>query len=209
MSTGATIAELKSRSGLTWSQLADALGASSGDYVRKVASGAKPGTNLAGAVSQLMSTGKVSDAPARRMAKSGGLARVRASASTGARSRIPDTTAPTALPRRLFDIGTGRLGWAQETPIDSPETIAAAIRSAGRGHRRVSFRITYHDKHGRERVKIIGGKGGYSPRRALAEFKDGGAGWLADQAGKAAGPGNYGDLQIEADDITDVEVYAE
>lgn len=203
---GATIAELKARSGLTWGELAEAIGASSGDYVRKVASGAKPGRNLAGAVGQLMTTGRVTDTPARRLTAAGDLARVRAPRSSGAPSRVPDVKAPRPVPRRLFDIGTGRLGWAKDISAADPDTIRAAVRSAARGRRRVSLRVGYRDSRGKLRYAVIGTKNGYKASGVLSAMNDQGADeWIHDQLTKAAHNGG----SFTAGEIETVEVYAQ
>lgn len=205
--TGALLARLHADTGLSWQALADTIGASSGDYVRKVASGAKPGNNLAGVVGELMSTGSVQRAVPRRRAASGKIARVRAAGATGAPSRRPSETAVRAPSegRRVFTGSKGRLAWARST--GGPTNGAAfrdAIASAGRGRKRVSFRAKMRDANGTERWVTIGGKGGYSPadvRKGLA--RDGGVGdWLAGQVSKR----NYA---AAGGTIVDVEVVAE
>lgn len=204
--TGAILAELKTRTGLTWAQLAQTIGASSGDYVRKVASGARPGRNLDTAVADLMATGRVHEAPARRRAASGELARVRASRSTGAPSRIPEQQAPQGVaPRELFRMSGGRLGWSQGIAADNAEAIRAAIRSAGQGRHRVAFRVTFTDANGHKRVVTLGQKGGYKPRTVLDEMDDP-ADWLAAEVGARGG---YGVGDLEGADLAWIEVVAE
>jgi hypothetical protein len=186
--TGRILAELHARTGLSWQQLAETIGASSGDYVRKVAGGAKPGNNLAGAVGELMQRGRVVTAPERRRAASGELAKVRAPASSGAPSRIPEQQqVKRAAKREVFRMGGGRLGWTQELAADDPDAIRAAVRSAGRGRHRVSFRVHYIDANGRDRYATVGQKGGYRTADALKRMGSDPVAWLGTQVGSHYG----------------------
>src|SRR5690606_4589530 len=127
----------------SWSALADAIGASSGDYVRKVASGAKPGNNLARNVSELMRTGEVSAPAPRRRAATGQRAKVRASRTTGAPSRRPSETVvrPPDQRTRFFTKPDGRRGYTKSTgnATDGASEFRRAIRSAGQGRHRVKL----------------------------------------------------------------------
>lgn len=207
---GAILAELHARTGLSWSALADTIGASSGDYVRKVASGAKPGNNLAGVVRELMSTGEVSAAVPRRRAASGQIARVRASTRTaGTISRRPSDTAVTAPAgaRRAFATAGGRMGWARTIEADrgavSTSDFLDTIRAAGRGRRRVVLRAQVRPRPGAPAEwVVIGEKGGYRPADILARLRKGGSvqAWLADQMSgrKYTGDGNVLAVEVMA-----------
>jgi hypothetical protein len=204
---GRTLAELKARTGLTWDQLAGTLGASSGDYVRKVARGAKPGRNLATNVAELMSTGSVRAAVPRRRAASGQIARVRAPAIAEAPSRRPAETAIVGEGRRLFRTASGRMGWQQDTGTSTGDFMAA-VTSAGRGQHRVRFRVKLTRPTGRGAPfwTDVGARGGYTSAQVRAGVRKYGSvtDWLASQMG-AKGTGSRG----SADDIRDVEIIAE
>lgn len=203
--TGAILASLKARTGLTWGQLADTIGASSGDYVRKVASGAKPGSNLASVVGELMARGEVAKAPARRRAASGAIAKVRAPGATGLPSYRPAETTVRTPGRHLFRAADGKLGWQQQTGSSTPD-VMGAVASAGRGQHRVRFRVELKRPHGRSIWADVGLKDGYTPAQVRAGVRKFGSvvDWLAAQMGHrgAASTGS-------ADDIDDVEVIAE
>lgn len=166
---GRTIAEIKARAGdgLTWDALARRLGASSGDYVRKVASGAKPGHNLRTAVDELMRAGRVQTPVQRRRTKTGELARVRASRATGAPSRVPDPVQldPT---RGTLSVGpAGALRWSGEYAVTETNAILRHVRGARDSRQRVSFRIHKVDANGKDYWVRVGAKGGYDPQRVL------------------------------------------
>lgn len=162
---GRQLAEIKARTGLTWAAIADTIGASSGDYVRKVAAGHRPGANLTRAVDELMSTGQVSRPVPRRTTSAGTVARVRAPRSSGAPSRRPAPTRVAATEgRSLFRGADGRLGWSQNVGRDRTE-FNRALASAGRGGRRVTFRALVRLPNGQTRWVTVGQKGGYLPRR--------------------------------------------
>lgn len=207
--TQAALRQIKEASSLSWAQIADVLGASSGDYVRKVAAGAKPGANLAPNVAELLTKGEVSKAVPRRTTAAGTVARVRASARTGATSRTPGQTAVVASEntRRLYRLPSGRLGWSQTTGrVDRVDGVAAfrrQVQSAGRGRHRVQLRVKV-----RGNVWVtVGGKGGYRGRDILDGIRKAGGvePWLATQlAGRTYAHTAGGDL-----DVLDVEVIAE
>lgn len=173
---GAALAELKASTGWTWAQLADAVGASSGDYVRKIAAGAKPGLNLAGNVDQLRTTGTVTAPVARRTTAAGTVARVRAAASTGAPSRTPAPASrtPTASARQLYRGAAGRLGWSRDftLPRGASDPARGAVSDAVRdelrsiargqgraGHRDVEILVTVRFGDGVERTHSLSRRG--------------------------------------------------
>lgn len=210
----AFLAELHA-SGLTWAEVARMTGASSGDMARKVATGVKPGANLVGNVRHVMQTGEGATAPApRRRAATGELARVRAKpAAAGERpSSVPARAHFTVSPRRLHRDPDGQLKWTQTVSVPKSEgigrergraAIVDALGKAGKGrHDRVQFRITLASG----RSGLVGGKAGYSTRRARAAVKREGEdpyAWLADQVGHGTGSLGAG---FEASDIVSVEV---
>lgn len=204
--TGRILAELKQRTGLSWPALADTLGISSGDYARKVASGAKPGRNIAAVVREAWETGEVTKAVPRRRDASGRIARVRASRTmTGQPSRRPAETALRAPSgaRRLFATGDGRMGWAQAVPASDGTVDAGdvmdAVRAAGRGRRRVHFRVQVRPRPGAPAHWVtIGEKGGYTPRDVLARMRQLGVeGWLHHQTAGRAYVGTGGLMAVE------------
>lgn len=139
-SVGAALASLKAATGWSWAQLADAVGASSGDYVRKVASGAKPGLNLAGNVAELGARGYVTAPVPRRTTASGEIARVRAAGAARSVRPAPAPSVPSTTARELFRSSAGRLGWSRTfgTPHGAGrqaagDEIVRELRSAGRG----------------------------------------------------------------------------
>lgn len=207
--TGATLAAIKEQTGLSWSALADVIGASSGDYVRKVASGAKPGNNLASNVAELMRTGEVSRPAPRRVAASGQRARVRASASTGAPSRRPaeNVVRPPDQRRRMFRKGDGRMGWTQATGDASSsgaDAFRAAVRSAGRGRHRVKLYVRVRDGRGGTKRVEIGERGGYRARDILDGLRSNGGDLAQYLASQTAGRSYAG--AVNASSIVDVEV---
>lgn len=135
-------------SGFTWPEVARLTGASSGDYARKVASGAKPGRNIAGNVQALLTTGRQQAPAPRRTDKAGRLARVRGSAATGSRRPPPPPPAVTASSigdRQLYRAaGSRRVGWTRA--FDFPELnhpdgrpLTGAARRRALEGRRVSW----------------------------------------------------------------------
>lgn len=169
---GAALNALKASTGWTWGQLADAVGASSGDYVRKVAAGAKPGLNLAGNVSELRTTGAVTAPVARRTTAAGTVARVRAAAGTGAPSRVPAAASrtPTESARQLYRGASGRLGWSRQFGIpagadsiiraDAAALVMDELRSVARGQgkagqRDVEILVTVRFGDGMERTHTL------------------------------------------------------
>lgn len=174
---GALLAELKARSGLSWQALAETIGASSGDYVRKVASGAKPGANLTAAARELTRTGTVTELPSRRRAKSGELARVRAAPATGAKSRQPSEFR-SRDPRSFYKLPGGRYGWSIEFDIGDDDGIAAELDRVKRARGRVSFEahVVVHTDYGDVAEYVpIGQKGGYTVRDVLARIRKAGS----------------------------------
>lgn len=170
---GAALNALKASTGWTWGQLADAVGASSGDYVRKVAAGAKPGLNLAGNVAELGTRGAVTAPVARRTTAAGTVARVRAAAASGAPSRVPAAAArtPTESARQLYRGAAGRLGWSRDfvLPRNAPDDarrlagfgIVDELRSVARGQGRagqrdVDITVTVQFGDGEERTHSLG-----------------------------------------------------
>lgn len=208
----ATLAAIKATSGLSWAQVAEVIGASSGDYVRKVASGAKPGRNLAANVAELMQRGQVSAPVPRRTTAAGTTARVRAPrAADGAASRTPSQQSVVAGPqaRRLFRLPSGRLGWQQTTGdprhAEGAREFKRLVSSAGRGRHRVRIKVQVRI-HGQLRWVELGGKGGYLPGEIGKRVRlDGGVTqFLATQIeGRTYGGAAVGD------EIEDVEVIAE
>jgi hypothetical protein len=99
----------------------------------------------------------------------------------------------------------GRVGWARSTgaPTDAA-TFRETLASAGRGRKRVSFRVKTRDARGTERWTTIGSKGGYSAADVRAGVKRDGsvANWLTGQASNR----NY---FAAGGEILDVEVVAE
>lgn len=160
------------RRGLTWDQIARSSGASSGDYVRKVAAGVKPGNNLLTNARELAQTGRVAAAAPRRVGAGGELARVRAPAASGAPSRVPTPASFVPGARTIFQAARdGRAGWQQQTSApargigreSARQEVLDALRSAARGGRRVEFLVTGADGVPHR----LGGKGGYDAGRAL------------------------------------------
>lgn len=210
--TQQTIVTIKELTGLTWEQLAEVIGASSGDYVRKVASGAKPGLNLAANVTELMERGAVSAPVPRRVTASGKTAKVRApKAAEGAASRTPSqqsvVTGENA--RRLFRLPNGKLGWQQTTGdprhAEGAKEFNRLITSAGRGRHRVRLKV-HVPVNGKMRWVDVGGRGGYTTEYIRKRVKsDGGVTqFLATQLEGR----EYGGAAI-GDEIDDVEVIAE
>lgn len=210
--TGRLLAHIKAETGLSWQAIADTIGASSGDYVRKVASGAKPGNNLTAVVGELLETGQVAKAAPRRRDRAGNVARVRqsraAQAATGTPSRRPAETTVRAPKdaRRVFRGDRGRMGWAQTLDAGDPDAVRAALTSAGRGRRRVVLRARVRDKSGRTRWVEIGSRGGYRPGDVAAGIRShGGVGeWLATQTSGRTYAGT-----IDASSVEDIEIVAE
>lgn len=203
--TGQILAAIKAQTGMTWPQIAGTIGASSGDYVRKVASGAKPGDNLTSAVAQLWQTGRVEAPVPRRRTKAGTIARVRAPASAPAPSRRPSETRITAgKDRQMFRGASGKLGWAQGVGTD-PATFRAAVTAAGRGGRRVTIRARVRGADGRYRWVTLGSKGGYRPRDIPRGVDP--ASWAISQGSFALA--GYGIHAATEDDVDDIEVIAE
>ena len=218
---GLILADLKASTGFTWQQISDALGASSGTYVRKVAAGHRPGENLKGNLAELLRRGQVSKAVPRRKAKSGHLARVRVKdarrEALGQKAARPAENVLRAPEqgRRLFRGETGKLGWTVRT--GNPDTEAgrkaffAALTSAGRGRKRVKFRIelnmTYTIRSAASVIVEIGGNGGYKPAAVRAAIKASGGivEWLLSQA--PTGKLSSGSA-LETGDILDIEVVA-
>lgn len=200
---GRQLAELKAQTGLSWDRLADAIGASSGTYVRKVASGHRPGANLTRAVGELMSTGQVSRPVPRRTTSTGAIARVRAPRATGAPSRTPAPTRVAATESRsFFRTRRGSIGWAQGVSGADDRELRSALASAGRGRKRVSFRARVPTADGHSRWVTIGQKGGYRPRD-IPKRGDLRA-WLAGQIVNT----RYG-AEYEENDMLEIEVIAE
>lgn len=200
---GRTLATLKAETGLTWDRLADAIGASSGDYVRKVASGARPGQNLARAVGELMATGQVSSPVPRRTTRAGTIARVRAPRAAGTPSRVPAPTRVAATDSRsFFRTPRGRIGWAQNVGGADDRGLRQALASAGRGGKRVHFRVRVPTSDGHTRWVTIGQKGGYRPRD-IPRRGDLRA-WLGGQIVQT----RYG-AEYEENDLAEIEVIAE
>lgn len=164
---GLYIADLKARSGLSWADLASAIGASSGDYVRKVASGAKPGNNLRGAVTELRETGRATTTPERRRAASGELARVRGGAP---KAPTPPAERPTLFAGRKGELGASQAGH-RETDL------RRILNRAARRNRNVKIK-TRAKINGTWRDVTIGQKGGYDPRTILEEAGDDILGWV-------------------------------
>src|SRR5690606_8412868 len=130
--------------------LADAIGASSGNYVRKVASGAKPGANLAANVNELMRTGEVTKPVERRLDAQGRRARVRAGREAGTPSRRPAETVvrPPGERTRFFTKANGKRGWTKGTgaaDADGVQEFRKAVRAAGQGRHRVKLRVRVKD----------------------------------------------------------------
>lgn len=181
---GRRIAEIKSRSGVTWDALARRLGASSGDYVRKVASGAKPGNNLRGAVDELMTAGRVQSAVPRRRTKAGELARVRAPRAAGGSIR-PAETVPDPTRGYMSAGPAGSLRWSGEYAIEDMDGIRKTIRAARDARKRVSFRLHYVDmESGRDVYVQVGSKSGYDPRVVLRKIRSnaGAIAWFEEQS---------------------------
>jgi hypothetical protein len=206
---GLALADIKARTGLSWSGVADLVGASSGDYVRKVASGAKPGDNLRGNVAELLSAGRVAAPVPRRATKAGGLARVRgkrADPDTGTKSRVPAQQSFQADRRQLYT-AAGRLGWTSFVDVESMGhdrangALYTEIVSAARGRRRIAFLVDQDTDDGPKR-RELGGKGGYNAqtvrRIVREEFAFDVLEWLSDQF-----DGRYG---MRAADIVGVTV---
>lgn len=207
---GLALTAIKKASGMSWPELARTLGASSGDYVRKVASGAKPGRNLAGNVETFQQAGRVYQPVPRRKAPGTGLpARVRARGG----SRVPE---PTQLRRRVRgqygETTTYARGGATAIHhVELPRTegigrergreaVMRIVRQAARDGKRVRFVLA---RQGGDSTPL-GRHGGYDPRgflqRAHAEGDDPLAVLFAD--------GEDGSGQTDAAIIgVDVEVY--
>lgn len=167
--TGRIIARIKSDTGLTWRQLADNIG-SSPEYLRKVASGAKPGNNLRDNVAEFYRAGSVTKPVDRRRDRQGNIAKVRAAAEPGSgkgASRRPGENRVRATGKELYRLPSGRLGWTQYVePLDPPGPLLQSLTSAGRGQKRVRFRVRYRHPSGDRRWAELGTKGGYTPRTA-------------------------------------------
>jgi hypothetical protein len=212
---GAALAQLKAASGMTHRQLAAAIGASGPEYVRKVIAGVKPGRNLAQAVEQLATRGRVVVPPKRRETASGTLARVRARETPeGVRSRVPEAARAPAHVRGQFGVGpttfthggAGRMVTV-ETPR-SPRSLGRAqageaildqvAAAAGRSHyghgRHVSFRVEFADG----RVVELGAKGGYRASSVKARMRaegDNPLGWIAeDLIARGYAPEDHGGI---------------
>ena len=206
---GIIIARLKAETGLTWKELAGVIG-SSPDFIRKVAEGKRPGKNLAANLDEVMQRGEASAPVPRRRTRAGTLAKVRTPARTGVKSARPAENR-VRTPGQIFRAETG-LGWSQL--VGNPDTAAgaaafkSAIASAGRGKKRVAFRVLVKDPTtGRARWVQVGGKGGYKPATVSAGVKKYGspAEWLATQAPNAAGSSLSA---LSSSDLLDIEIIA-
>lgn len=210
-SVGAQLAALKAASGLTWGELAQTVGASSGDYVRKIAAGVKPGRNLADNVAELLRVGRVARPAPQRVTREGTPARVRAPRAAPEPSRVPEPRRHfTAPPRELYRGTDGKMKWRQ--PVTAPtsegagrekarEAVMDAVRRAAKGKKHIAFIL--HTKGGRQ--TMLGGKGGYSASRALAGMKmegDDPFAWFIDQ-----GASHYMLGDLDAADIVGVDTY--
>lgn len=199
--------ELKDQSGLSWAGLSDMLGASSGDFVRKVASGARPGRNIEPNVRELYNMGAVSRPVERRRTKSGKVAKVRGTKDAGSYTPSENQLRAPAEAREMFRTAKDRLGWKKATGSpDSPENdFVATVRSAGRGRRRVKFRAHVRMANGSLKWVEVGSKSGYRPRDVLAGVRALGGSvteWVMTQTANRK-------YELQGGQILDVEVIAE
>lgn len=179
---GHLIAELKASTGLSWAALSDAIGASSGDYIRKVAAGVRPGKNLEGNVRELLTRGEVSRAVPRRRDRAGNIRPVRAKTGT---SRRPGENVLRQTPegRRIFrgEKGLGYTVSTGEFPTPGEANFRKAITSAAKGHRRgvprrLSFVVSVREGiTGVEYNYPLGTKGGYTPQQVREGVKQAGS----------------------------------
>lgn len=189
---GAAIAQIKTRTGWTWAEVATQLGTTP-DYARKLAGGAgKFGTTQAGHalrsnVADFQRTGaeqRPFQRPQAVRAKGGG--------SRPAAPRVaPSTRAAFRVERSVF-AGEARDGWAVRVTVpkratkagdreDARNAITAAVRSAAQGRRRIMFRVTAPDPDDPTRQVTIerGGRGAYDASRVLRGIKAEGGDSLA------------------------------
>jgi hypothetical protein len=208
---GAALAAIKASTGLTWDRLAVVVGASSGDYVRKVAAGKRPGLNLAGNLNELQQKGFVSKAVPRARSKSGDIRPVRASAkATGRKSARPAENilkAP-ASERRIFAGPNGKMGYVVSTGDPStPEGAARFRRTLGnvRAARRIKFNLMIPaDNHKGYEWVMLGGKGGYRPeavRAGVRKLKGDIVEWFMQQADVNGKVSSVGRLNGEIWDV--------
>lgn len=209
--TGATLARIKATTTVTWAQLAKMVGASSGDMVRQVARGSKPGNNLAANVAELMRTGEVKTAVPRRVTKGGKIAAVRAptkvvDGKVVQGSRQPSENKLAAGTQRLFSKSPGGVGWTQTTgaPTDKGRGhLAQAVTYAVRRGQRVQLRVEVRpDKGGEPRWVEVGSKGGYTAKQITAGIRKHGSekAWLHHQlAGRPYASGSILDVEVIAE----------
>ena len=180
--------------------LANVLGVSD-RMVRAVLRGEKPGANLLGAARQLATSGRVTEAPARRSQRvrapgGGTIPRAEASGEQVRHSFEAGNRAQTAVQAPSRGLGRER---ARHAILRDLETHKGGKRGR-EGVQRVSFTLTLKDGS-----KItLGSKGGYDPRVAARRIKDDAADpfrWLYDEA---AATGTYGETISGASDIVGV-----
>lgn len=173
--TGLALRALKATTGLSWDRLANVLGASSGDYVRKVAAGQRPGRNLAPNVEQFGRAGRVSRAVPRRTTREGTPAAVRGPAGTRA---IPQQQQLARRVRGQYSVSETftRGGRGRIVHVESPRSegrnrdrarasVLEAVAQAQREGKRVRFTLYRVDGS----QTTIGGQGGYDPGRFLEQ----------------------------------------
>lgn len=220
---GAAIAEIKTRTGWTWAEVADHLGTTA-TYARKLAGGAGKfgaagaGKALRGNIADFQRTG-ASQTPVQR-AQRVRQPKGRPSAPAAPRARV---TAKGAfkVERSVFR-GAGRDGWAVQVTVPRGKTktgdredariaIMDATRRAAQGRRRVQFRLTVQDSHGNQRTIEVGGHGGYDASRALRGMRAEGNDplvWFLDQgidrySSRMGGAGGGSFDQEEMDALTE------
>jgi hypothetical protein len=205
---GDALRALKASSRLTWDQLASSLGASSGDYVRKVASGAKPGRNLAPNVAELTARGKVSAPVRRRHNAAGQTARVRG--KTG--SVVPVQQKPAKALRGSYSTTTQLTGQGKIVTVTAPKSDGVgrergrlAIMDAARQAKKNGSRIRFVIRNDAGASIPLGGHGGYNPAdflaRAKAEGNDPYAVLAADMEGSKYDDTNAPIIEVDVEEF--------
>lgn len=183
--------------GMSKSAIGRAIGRDS-SLVSQISKGAKPGTNLRGALEQIQKGEKPSE-PARRVNK-----------ATGKPQAVRKSKkAAQGSPSKLLKDKFGRIKFAPESKRES--VFADRMDKIARDGGKVSFRITYLDSNGDEQQTKLFDKGGIYAQRYFQEARALGVegfAWILEKLEERGGNGNSSSNLLDVDMIVSVGITA-